>query len=71
MATTIFTPTRHSGTVAHAHRFGEGAAVFAGALGLVERREVVGEAGDRLLEEGEFVSAVVGGAEAVEADFPC
>lgn len=75
VASTVLTPTYHSGTVAHARRVGEGAAVFTGALRLVERREVVGDTGDGLLEDGvrDPISSptVVGGPEAVEADFPC
>lgn len=71
MATVPFAPTHHSGTVAHARRVGEGAPVFAGALGLVERWKVVREAGNGLLEERETVPAVGGGAKAVEANFPC
>ena len=59
------------GTGAHARRDGEGTTVFAGALGLVERWEVVGEAGDGFLEDGEFVSAVGGRTETIEAQFPC
>ena len=74
MASIVFTRTHHSGTVAHARRVGEGAAVFTGALRLVEGREVVGEARDRLLEDGVLDSilfpTVVGGPEAIKADFP-
>jgi hypothetical protein len=58
MATGVFAPTHHSRTVAHARRVGEGAAVFTGALGLVERWKVVREAGNGLLEERETVPAV-------------
>lgn len=71
MATAVFTPAHHSRTIAHACRVGEGAAIFAGALGLVERWKVVREAGNRLLEERKPVPTVGGGAKAVEADFPC
>ena len=75
MASTVLTTTHHSGTVAHARRVGEGAAIFAGALRLVEGREVIGEAGDGLLEDRVLDPSprptVVGGSEAVEVDFPC
>ena len=75
VASTVLTPTYYSGTVTHASRVGEGAAVFAGTLRLVEGREVVGEAGDGLLEDGILnpipLPTVVRGPEAVEADFPC
>jgi hypothetical protein len=66
-----FTATHHPRTIADTSRIGEGAAVLTDALGLVERGEFVGEARDDFLEEGEFVAAVGGGAEAVEEDFPC
>ena len=69
--TTRFAPTHHSRPIADAGRFSEGAAIFTDALGLVEGREFVGEARDDFLEEGEFLPAVGGGAEAVEEDFPC
>ena len=75
LASTVLTPTYYSGTIAHARRVGEGAAVFADALRLVEGRIVVREAGDGLLEDGVLdtipLPTVVGGPEAVEADFPC
>jgi hypothetical protein len=67
----VFTSTHHPGTVARACCVGEGATVFANALGLVEGRVVVGETGDGLLEERELVSTVSGGPKAVEAGFPC
>ena len=49
--------------------------MLAGALRLVEGWEVVGEAGDGLLEDRVLDaipwSTVVGGPEAVEVEFPC
>ena len=74
MAGTIFTPTSHASTVAHACGVGERAAVLAGALWLIEGRVeevVVGEVDDGMLVEGRLWPAVVGAAEAIEADFPC
>lgn len=42
-----------------------------GALGLVEGWEVVRETDDGILEDGELDSAIGGGTEAIEAQFPC
>ena len=75
LASTVLAPTYYSGTITHARRVGEGAAVFAGALRLVEGRKVVRETGDGLLEDGVLDPipwpTVIGGPEAVETDFPC
>jgi hypothetical protein len=67
----VFASTHHPWSVAQARRVGEGATVLAGALGLIEGREVIGEASNGLLEERVPFSAVARGAKAVEADFPC
>ena len=75
VASTVFTLTYYSGTIAHARRVGEGTAVFAGALRLIEGRKVVGEVGGGLFEDGVKYPipwpTVIRGPEAIKADFPC
>ena len=75
VASTVFTLTYYSGTIAHARRVGKETAVFAGALRLVEGRKVVGEVdggvfGDRVKYPIPWPT-VARGPEAVEANFPC
>lgn len=75
VASTVFTLTYYSETIAHARRVGEGTAVFASALRLVEGRKVVGEVGGGLFEDGVKYPitwpSVIRGPEAVKAGFPC